>query len=111
MKPIDLALEFLRIFYSGEGIERLSNILDDNLHSKGPLFESTSAKAYMDALISDPPTGMSYNIRSTYQNKDMVCIIYDFHKDGVSAPMVQEFQAKGNKISQILLVFDSKDFL
>ena len=111
MKPIDLAQEFLRIFYSGEGIERLSEILDDQLHFKGPLFESIGAKAYLDALISDPPTGMSYSIQSTYQNEDKVCIVYTFRKGDISIPMVQEFQVKNGKISRILLVFDSKDFL
>ena len=111
MKPIDLAQEFLRIFYSGEGIERLSEILDDQLHFKGPLFESIGAKAYLDALISDPPTGMSYSIQSTYQNEDKVCIVYTFRKGDISVPMVQEFQIKNDKISRILLVFDSKDFL
>jgi hypothetical protein len=111
MKPIDLAQEFLRIFYSREGIERLSEILDDQLHFKGPLFESIGAKAYLDALISDPPTGMSYSIQNTYQNGDKACIIYTFRKGDISIPMVQEFQIKNDKISRILLVFDSKDFL
>lgn len=110
MSPINLALEYLDIFMSGERLDRLHGLFAEDLEFKGPFFEFHSAREYVDSLKASPPTGCSCNILRTFENGPAVNIIYEFEKPGVRAEMSQFFEMEDGKIKKILLIFDSARF-
>jgi len=110
MKPLDLSLKYMDIFYSGNNIDDLSNIFSKDFSFEGPLYRFDSAKSYIDALKKDPPTGMTYEIIQTFENESTVCLIYQFLKQDISTPMAQVFEIEKEKIKKILLIFDTRVF-
>ncbi len=50
MKPFDLALRYMNIFYSGSDIEELSNILAKDILFEGPSYTFDTADDYLDSL-------------------------------------------------------------
>ena len=60
MKPLDLALRYMEIFFSGSDLEALRPLFADDLVFEGPFYTFDSAEAYLDALRNDPPEGMAY---------------------------------------------------
>jgi len=111
MKPMDLALKYMEIFYSGKNIDRLYQLFSDDFIFNGPLFKFDSAKGYVKSLMDDPPKGLTYKIIQTYESESSVCLVYEFSKPGISCvPMAQLFETRKNKISRILLIFDTQAF-
>jgi hypothetical protein len=110
MGPIDLAQEYLEIFFSGTKLERLYSIFDENLEFCGPFVHSNTAKEYIESLVQDPPAGLSYKIISEYENKSNACIIYRFSKVGIDVLMCQEFYVTDSKITKMNLIFDTGKF-
>jgi len=49
----------MEIFYSGKDIEKLTDLLAEDLSFRGQLFEFDSAEEYINSLKKDPPKGMS----------------------------------------------------
>ena len=110
MKPLELVNRYLEIFYSGENIQDLSQLFTNDLKFNGPFYTFGSAKDYISSLLSDPPKDFKYSILYTYENETSACIIYQFSKPGVTLPMTQYFEVKNEKISKILLIFDTGKF-
>jgi hypothetical protein len=110
MKPIDLALRYMEIFFSGKDLERLKDILAEDLSFTGPLYTFNSAKDYINSLKEDPPCGMKYEIIKSFEDESGANLIYNFHKENISTTMTQLFEVKDDKISKINLVFDIKAF-
>lgn len=110
MTPLDIALKYLDIFYSGKDISELSLLLADDLTFDGPLYKFNSANDYMDSLRKDPPQEMRFKLIKSFENKSYVCLIYQFSKPGISIPLAQMFKIDNNKICRILLIFDTKAF-
>ena len=108
--PLALAMQYLDIFYSGENLHHLRNILDGRCRFTGPFIDCHSADEYVQALLSDPPASLNYTVLQTYEQLDSACVIYQFEKDDVSTPMAQLFETNGSKIKRILLIFDSAAF-
>ncbi len=108
MTATDLAMEYMRIFFSGKNLDDLRLILKDNLRFDGPFHSSHSADDYINALKSSPPKDLSYKILQVYESKSSACLIYEFRKGATSTPMAQIFQTDGDKIEQITLIFDSR---
>jgi len=94
MKPIDVALKYLDIIYSGKNIETLCPLLADHLTFLGPFYSFKSAEEYLEALIKDPPKDMSYERIKSFERDTSVCLIYQFSKPGVSVKMAQLFEIK-----------------
>jgi hypothetical protein len=111
MKPLESALKYMEIFYSGKDLERLKDILAEDLSFTGPLFKFNSAEDYIYSLIKDPPQGMKYEIIKTFEDDNSVCLIYKFYKGNISTTMAQIFEVKDVKISKINLIFDTKTFI
>ena len=107
---LHIANQYMEIFFSGENLDRLRDLLGDNFHFKGPLFEFDSADAYVKSLKDSPPKNFNYKILHRYDAKDSVCFIYAFSKPGISTHMIQRFAFKNQKITDILLIFDTADF-
>lgn len=110
MKPLDLANQYMKIFFESGSVEPLSNILSDDFTFTGPFYQFHSARAYIDALKSDPPESMSYRIIESYENENSACLIYEFIKPGISTLMSQIFTISNGKISDIKLIFDASVF-
>ena len=110
MKPIDLALRYMEIFYSGKDLDRLKNILAEDLSFTGPLYTFSSAEEYINSLKEDSPRGMKYEIIKSFEDENGACLIYNFHKESISITMAQWFEVKADKISKINLIFDTDAF-
>lgn len=106
MKPMELALRYMEIFFSGENLEQLKDLFAEDLTFRGPLYEFNSAKDYIDSLKSDPPQGFGYEIISSFEDSSSARLVYRFTKPGVSTLMAQLFEVSDDKIRKIVLVFD-----
>lgn len=98
------------IVFGSPQIDRLKDIFAEDLKFRGPFFQSDCADDYIRTMASDPPVGFRYKILQEYEDNSSACLIYSFEKPGVSTTVAQVFQTKGNKICEILLVFDSAVF-
>ena len=107
-KPLGLAIKYMEIFYSGKDLERLNDILAEDLSFIGPFYTFNSAEDYINSLIKDPPLDMKYKVLKTFEDENSTCIIYKFFKGNMSTKMCQLFEVKDEKISKIDLIFDTK---
>ena len=107
--PLDLALEYMAHFFSGN-ISGLRHVLAADLSFAGPFHSFHSAEAYLASLEADPPVGCSYEVLSTFETPSAVCLVYRFTKPGVSTTMAQVFEVADGKIRKIRLVFDTGAF-
>ncbi len=110
MTPHDLALRYMEIFFSGKDLDRLGTILHEEFQFRGPLYQFDSAQDYIASLKADPPANCSYNIIYSFEQVNLVNLIYEFSKPGVATVMSQLFGVLDNKISNIELIFDSGAF-
>ncbi len=107
IKPMELALKYMEIFFSGEDIEQLSHLFVEDLTFRGPLYEFNSAQDYINSLKSEPPRGFAYEIIGSFEDSSSARLVYRFTKPGVSTLMAQLFEVSDDKISKIVLVFDT----
>ena len=47
MSPLELALKYLEIFYSGKNLNEMENLFTENLSFIGPLYRFHSAENYI----------------------------------------------------------------
>ena len=111
MKPIDLALKYMEVFYESGDWEFLYEILDTNLKFIGPLFKFNNARDYVESLINSPPIGCSYQILYTFESEKSVCLIYEYSKRGITTLMSQSFWMSEGKIFKIILIFNARDLM
>jgi hypothetical protein len=109
MTSLELANKYMEIFYGG-ALDELHQLLAEQFSFKGPLFEFNTASEYIDSLKSSPPENFEYEIIESYEKGNSVCLVYNFIKPGVTTIMSQSFKIMDNKISEILLVFDTGVF-
>lgn len=107
MTKVAIAKEFIDRFCSGS-VEKLKELLLENLHFQGTLFKFSSRSDYLESLRTDPPKSSDYRILSITENEEDVSIYYEYGKEGGFLTIAQLFRFEGDKISEILLVFDSK---
>ena len=100
----------MEIFFSGKDLDGLRVLFASNFKFSGPFYTYDSAEEYINTLKSDPPKDFNYKTIASFDEKSSACLIYEFNKPGVNTPMVQFFKISDGKISEILLIFDTKDF-
>ena len=110
MRPLELACKYMEIFYSGGDIDELTDLLAEDMIFQGPLYSFDTAQNYIASLRTDPPKDMDYRIIKSYEFDTSACLIYRFSKPGISIPMAQLFEVSDDKITRILLVFDTGVF-
>ncbi len=110
MNPLELANRYMDIVFSTGEFDELHDVFTDTLKFKGPLFQFENPSDYIRSLKHDPPLDFKYEIIQSFENKSSACLVYKFSKPGISTMMTQTFEITGNKISGILLVFDTKAF-
>ena len=111
MKSLALAQKFMQIFYVSHDFEALADLFTENLQFDGPLFQFKTAKDYIHSLQSDPPNNCTYELLASFETDRSAVLIYNFIKDDLKTPMSQLFEIKDDKISRILLIFDSSPFI
>ena len=110
MRPLQLALKFMEVFFGGKDIEALRQLFAVDLKFKGPFYSSDTADEYIRALKSDPPRGLDYRILGLNEKKTSARLLYLFSKPGIRTPMDQTFEVNDGKITEMLLNFDAKVF-
>ena len=110
MQPLHLATKYMEILFSNGDLDQLHEILADNLKFEGPLFTFDSADSYIKSLKKDPPIDFNYELIKSYEDATSACLVYIFNKPGITTTMFQTFETKNNKITGILLVFDTSVF-
>ena len=111
MRPLELALQYMDIVFRGKNMDALRPLFASDFTFKGPLYEFDTAEGYIQSLASDPLEGFDYQIIRAFEEESSACLVYQFSKPGVSVPMAQLFEIREDKISKILLVFDTGAFL
>ncbi|MEE9166865.1 MAG: hypothetical protein V3U24_05310 [Candidatus Neomarinimicrobiota bacterium] len=109
MNNREVALEFVKSFCAGD-INELAPLLANDLKFKGPLFQFESSVAYMRSLQEDPPEKSGYRLLSVTESNDSVSIFYEYQKREGPITIAQSFRIANRKISEILLVFDTREF-
>ncbi len=112
MKPLDLAHQFLNLFYSGQpsDLNRLDNILAEDLVFDGPLNSYSTSADYIQDLHASPPVGMSFDVVNQFESDDTACVVYTFRKETIETTMVQIFKTSDGLIVSIRLIFDASLF-
>jgi hypothetical protein len=91
-------------------LDQLQEILAVDMQFRGPFHHYHQATDYINSLKSDPPENFRYEMIKTYSDDTSACLVYRFSKPGIKTIMTQIFEVKNDKITHILLVFDTKDF-
>ena len=102
---------YLKIFASGKDFDHLTIIFHPDLHFHGPLFQSSSARTYIDALKTDPPKGVQILDIEISESGNEIVANYTFVKPDISpVSMQQTFTLENNLIKTIRLEFDPSLF-
>ena len=110
MRALDLAMQYLDIFFNEKDPRQLKEILDEDFNLVGPFHRFSSADEYIESLIKDPPRAMNYKLLHQFSSQDEVCLIYQFTKGDIKTRIAQYFSTKNQRIAEIILIFDSADF-
>jgi hypothetical protein len=110
MRPLDLAHQYMEIFYQSHNYDELSQLLSSDFTFSGPFYKFDSGVDYINSLKSDPPEEFEYKIIRSFETESSVCLVYQFSKPGVCEPMAQMFEISDGKICKIILIFDTKAF-
>ncbi|KAA3642764.1 MAG: nuclear transport factor 2 family protein [Chloroflexi bacterium] len=109
-RPLDLALEYMEIVYGERQLEDLYHLLTPDCSFHGPLFQFDTAEGYIKSMLDAPPEDFEYKLRHSFEDANVACLVYDFFKPGIRAPMVQIFETRDGRISKITLIFDTAPF-
>lgn len=110
MPTLDLAHQYLEIFFSGKNLNRLYDLFSEDLQFDGPLLKCTTARDYIESLKASPAKNCTYEILHVFEKGAFVNIIYHFSKPGITTLMSQLFEIHENKITSIKLIFDTHPF-
>ena len=110
MKPAaDLASDSIRAFCAGD-FRTLKSLLAADVRISGPLGEFASSAAYLGDLALDLPARCGYTILSITENGDCVSVFWRYEKPGKPLLIGQLFRICNGRITDILLIFDTKNF-
>ena len=111
MKPLELALSYMEIFYSGENLEKLHEIFGEPFTFEGPFAAFEGSSNYIENLLADPPHNCNFTLLHSFADDSSACLLYQFTKPGgIKVPMTQLFEVSGGKIRRIQLIFDTAPF-
>ena len=81
-----------------------------DLKFRGPLLQFDTARDYIASLKADPPVDCNYRILHTFEKENIANLFYNFSKPGSTTIMSQLFEVQNDKITRIVLIFDSAVF-
>jgi len=108
LRPSQLAEQYIQAFCAGD-LEALRDILADDLSFRGPLFEFSSAAAYLESLEEHPLARSDYRILSVLEDGQSAAVFWEYQKSDTSLLLAQLFKSDGERISEIVLVFDPRE--
>ncbi len=100
----------MEIFFSGKDLDRLYEILADDLEFNGPLATFDSAHDYISSVKADPPVLCKFRLLKTFEEGSFVNLVYEFSKPGLLTEMSQLFEVHEGKITRVKLIFDTAQF-
>ena len=103
----ELALTYIHCFCAGD-IDGLAPLLAPDLTFSGTFHSFASSEAYLSSLRDDPPERGQCKIQSVTEDSTSVAVFYEYHKPEGVMQLAQLFRMSGQKISDILLVFDGR---
>ncbi len=109
MSNQEIAKKYLRCFCDGD-IEGIESVLAPNLNFTGTLYSFHSSDEYLKSLRKGTLEKCRYKILSITENKDSVAIFYEYQKPKQIVQIAQLFKIKDQKIYEMILVFDGRDF-
>ncbi len=109
-KPLDLAMRYMEIFFAGRDPDELGPLFSSNFSFQGPMYRFDNAAAYIESLKQAPPQDCNFTLIESFERDNKVCLIYRFSKPDISEVMAQLFTIESDRISRILLIFDSQPF-
>jgi ketosteroid isomerase-like protein len=109
MSNREVAMNFLRRFCAGD-VDGLALLLAEDLQFAGPFHQFNSRADYLDVLRQDPPETGGYRVLSVTESGDSVSIFYDHETSDRAITIAQWFRFRGEKISEMRLVFDTRGF-
>ena len=111
MSSWDVALKYMDIFYSGRDLERFREVLATDCTFKGPWYSCDSAQAYVNSLLADPPVRCTFKVGKLFEQGPSVNLICEFSKHNILTVMSQYSEVQNEKITNILLIFDTGAFI
>ena len=102
-------MRYLEAFCAGD-IDELGSLLAPDLRFVGPFHEFDSSAAYLECLAADPPAECSYHVLSRMEKGDSAAVFYEYVKPQRSTTIAQLFRVRNGRISEILVIFDGRDF-
>ena len=105
----DIVLEYLKCFCEGD-ISGVEAVLALNLQLTGPLYTFKSRDEYIQSLKEDPPKPSRYRILEIAESETGISVFYEYNELSGCLTIAQFFKLRGEKILEILLVFDTKCF-
>jgi ketosteroid isomerase-like protein len=108
MRHREQALEFVRRFAAGD-VDGLEPLLAEDLQLAGPYLQINSRADYLTALRSEPPERCGVRVLSVTDDGDTVAVFYDYEKRDVTLTIAQLFRFSDGRISEIRLVFDTRE--
>lgn len=108
----ELALKFLEFFCAAD-IDGLGPLLSSDLTFRGPFHTFYSSDDYLNSLKKDPPEISRHKILSITEddNSGTVAIFYEYQKSDSTIQIAQLFAISDQRITNILLIFDSLGFV
>ncbi len=107
MSNRDVVLEYLTCFCQGD-ISGVEAVLALDFQLTGPLNTFQSRNKYIQSLREDPPKPSRYEILEIAESETGISVFYEYHKPSGCLTIAQFFKLRGEKICEILLVFDAK---
>ena len=104
----EIVMQYMDCYCAGD-IDGIEPLLAGELVFSGPLHTFESARQYLDSLRADPPEKSHDEILSVTESDDTVALFYVYHKPDRARLIAQMFKSSAEKITAMLLVFDSND--
>ena len=108
MTKKDVVLEYLKAFCSAD-LNRLKAVLADKFHLKGPFFEFHSREDYISSLEGNLVPNCTFEIIRLMEEGEDVSVFYHYIKPNTTVHVAQLFRFKNSKVSEAVLIFDSRN--
>jgi len=103
----EIVMEYLRCFCGGD-VAGLEALLAANLRFTGTFYSYNSAAEYLDSLKADPPEECGCRLLSITESENSVAVFYDYEKSNGAMKIAQLFKVEGERIQEVLLIFDGR---
>ena len=108
MTKKDVVLEYLKAFCSAD-LNHLKAVMADKFHLKGPFYEFHSRENYISSLKGNLAPNCTFEIIRLMEEGQDVSVFYHYIKPDTTVHIAQLFRLSNDKISETILIFDSRN--